>query len=784
MRTPRLGWWMTIPAALGAAALGMIPNTPAPSGPRATFEQAVVAGSPSGLRSQYRRWLERHEAGGGDRDVIVPLGSGRGFTHGRDPAAGAVRLDLVDGRVAATVNDLAPHARFDLWLVDNRPADGASVLLDPGDRRLLAGTVTTDAEGHATLEDTSLPELSSFEVDLVVGVPSGADPADAGVIFGVPRAFQRVYTRTRRGELTAYADGPSPILTREPRALDALRDALRPSSAHAASPLVDADVLFDAAVAAGAQLFMNETFGGNGRTCSTCHPPGNNFTLDPVFISKLPPNDPLFVAETNPALAGLENNELLRARALILEHLDGFDKPPVLRSVNHTLALATTIDAPHCDSPDDSGCTTFLPDGTTLHIPEGAQAPVVDSTTPDASGYPPVAFGPPPLAYPVQRTGWGGDGAPGSGSLREFAIGAIVQHLPRTLARRAGIDFRLPTDEQLDALELFQLSLGRSEEVDLRALSFNDPVVALGKELFTRTDTNFGTQQAGKCEVCHMNAGASSTPEVFGAAISNFGVSPYLVGNQVFQTGLSDLEFAPANVIAPGSAPRDGGFGRLAHGPQTCFTGTFDTSGPVPVFVPAPPSAAPTGYGSIIPPGIPLAGFCYEPFNPPPLVEAADTAPFFHDNSVDTIEQAVAFYATDTFNKQAPNQLFMQFVDSGFQGIKLDASGVTAIANFLRVLNAVENLRQARELCEAALVATNEAAADQLVTRALDELEDAREVLAAVKLHPQAILEIGAAVQASQVARLAPGIGLLFRNRVNVALDAIEAARDDMVTDL
>lgn len=55
----------------------------------------------------------------------------------------------------------------------------------------------------------------------------------------------------------------------------------------------------------GRFIFNNVTFQGNGRTCATCHPATNNFTIDPEFIATLPPNDPLFVAETNPALADL-----------------------------------------------------------------------------------------------------------------------------------------------------------------------------------------------------------------------------------------------------------------------------------------------------------------------------------------------------------------------------------------------------------------------------------------------------------------------------------------------
>ena len=60
----------------------------------------------------------------------------------------------------------------------------------------------------------------------------------------------------------------------------------------------------------GRRLFTEETFGGNGRTCATCHPADNNFTIDTAFIATLPPRDPLFVAEFNPKLRDLEIPEL------------------------------------------------------------------------------------------------------------------------------------------------------------------------------------------------------------------------------------------------------------------------------------------------------------------------------------------------------------------------------------------------------------------------------------------------------------------------------------------
>ena len=106
----------------------------------------------------------------------------------------------------------------------------------------------------------------------------------------------------------------------------------------------------DRLISRGATLFFENTFGGNGRTCGTCHPASNNFTIDPDFISTLPGNDPLFVAEFNPALAQLERPQLMRQFGLILENLDGLDDPTrkfVMRGVPPTLGLQVTVETGH-----------------------------------------------------------------------------------------------------------------------------------------------------------------------------------------------------------------------------------------------------------------------------------------------------------------------------------------------------------------------------------------------------------------------------------------------------
>ena len=351
----------------------------------------------------------------------------------------------------------------------------------------------------------------------------------------------------------------------------------------------------------GRRLFMTETFGGNGRTCGTCHPATNNFTLDPEYIRTLDRRDPLFVAEFNPKLANLEIPQLLRQHALILENVDGFDAPGVLRSVPHTLGLGLSI-------------------------------------TPDTPG-----------GFPLTHaTGWSGDGAPGDGSLRQFAVGGVVQHLPKTLARVPGKDFRLPTGDELEAMLAFQLSLGRSEEMTVDpampgALVFKDTTVTAGQALFHDA---LDRQGAGRtCSGCHGRAGANNAAG----------------RNRNRATGANMVPNIPA-CLAPGLAPGDGGFG----------------AEPV-TMVPANEICGPGADSTIV-----FRGDQF--FNTPSLIEAADTPPFFHNNAAQTIEEAVAFYTSDQFNDS---------INGNGRAFVLDQDQVDEIGAFLRAINALENVRQA-----------------------------------------------------------------------------------------
>jgi hypothetical protein len=390
-------------------------------------------------------------------------------------------------------------------------------------------------------------------------------------------------------------------------------------------------------VSRGKEIFFDQTFNGNGRTCGTCHPARNNFTIDPAFIATLPPTDPLFAAEFNPELRkNFEIPKLMRRFGLILENLDGFDDLEnkfVMRGVPHVLAQRTSV----------------------------------------ASNQGP-------------RTGWSGDGAPGDGSLRSFAAGAVIQHFTKTLNRVPGVDFRLPTEAELDALEAFMLSLGRQQDLTL-PLPLTGTVAKRGQEIFLDNGL-------GKCNLCHVNAGATA----------NFGAGN--VGNANFNTGVENLPDQPADLAGERNPPDDG-FGRPGDGT----------------------------------------------FNTPTLVEAADTGPFFHNNAVETIEGAVAFYNGDAFNR-SPSGLALARTDPRGVGIRLDATQVVAVAAFLRVLNALENIRQGIELLEssAAKGFADRAAARELLERAVSESQDSIKVLDGAGLHPEAVAHLQ---RASTLARKA-----------------------------
>ena len=72
-----------------------------------------------------------------------------------------------------------------------------------------------------------------------------------------------------------------------------------------------------------------------------------------------------------------------------------------------------------------------------------------------------------------------------------------------------GADFRVPTDEELDALVAYQLALGRQEDFDLPALELKSPLASTGKTLYLDSGNLFEPGHKN-CNGCHFNGGGSA----------------------------------------------------------------------------------------------------------------------------------------------------------------------------------------------------------------------------------------------------------------------------------
>jgi hypothetical protein len=636
---------------LGAVLASVLASAPLLFYPREGFEESAEAfghGDLETLRAALSAWREGYESKGGSPETLkLALGYSKVLSERYTRARGRLEVNLADGSLRFRARDLEPGA-YDLWLLDNRPGPGATAGPEAADGLLkVGGFEARDGQGdfQATLDAA---QLAGFTLDAALLTPAGRSPLAGSVIAGSPDLLQKLYYAEKPWAAAEVGDLKR-LAERKPAAFE----FLLPKVARA-DATDDLAPILGPLVAEGRRLFHEEKFNGNGRTCGTCHREDNNFTIDPNYILKLPASDPLFVAETNPALADLENSQLMRKHGLILTNVDGpgFD---VFRSVPHTLSLATTIA------------------GETLAAGGEFEA---DQQFANA-------------------TGWSGDGAPGSGSLREFTLAAVPQHLTKTMGRKAGADFRVPTDEELDAIQAYLLSLGRSKDYPLWQIQFADPLIQAGKVLFdTRQNPcTGGTTQRGRPAACPSGKDVvlGETANCNGCHQNGGGRSSTTNANPTRNTGVERMKVHPARLVKP-DLHFDGGFGTSPalcgpNGDQPCY-----------------------GDGR---------------FNTPPLIEAADTAPFFHNNAVSTLEESIAMYNSDAFNT-SPGAFTSSQADR--RG-KLDATQVVAVASFLRAVNALENLRLSDRLDRQAQQVRNDKTARELVRLGYEENQDAIQVL-------------------------------------------------------
>ena len=616
----------------------------------------------------------------------LSLSNLRGVSSEAVNAGGRVAIDLATGTVGSLLQLLPPAETFDLWLVDNQPHPNQTTLAEPGDKLLKVGTYAFVSGRHRLNVALGAGAFTGFFPDRAFVVRAGESPLNGFLLTGPSTFFARLRHRQVRFVRNATA-----ALGFDPTAASRVANFAR-------------------VAAEGRELFLNETFNGNGRRCGTCHVETNNFTVDPAFIATLAQTDPLFVAETDPALAALENPDLLRRFGLILVNADGFDpsRGHVFRSTQNVQALLNST-----TPQDPSFGIDFSTNGRNPNPPE--------------------------------RLGWGNDGAP----LRDFALVAIAQHATTTLNRVPGVDFRIPTDEELDALAAYQLSLGRQEDFNLSTLALRSRLASDGKALFLDSGELFETGGGHKnCNGCHFNGGGSAGMS-FNDQTPGF---PKIDGSpRGFNIGSGTNTNETPLALALG-LPRDGGFGQIL----TMF-GSFGNTDDLPP---------------------PFGHLEFEEFNSPPIVESADTGPFFHNHTIEDLESAVAFYGTPAFQGVLQNSAIPVSISADPNDPE-----VQSIAAFLRVLNALENIRSAIEVATRGRAMTRAGDANDLARLSLAEVVDALEVVTQGALATGDESAIRSARNELRVASVALGVAQnlpnlkAIDNLLNVAVERLRKAR-------
>ena len=79
----------------------------------------------------------------------------------------------------------------DVWLVDNQPGSGRSVMPEQGDNMLKVGSLQFD--GDKAWLDAKIEGLAEFQLDMIVLARRDGTPGQDGVLYGTTSLFQKVY---------------------------------------------------------------------------------------------------------------------------------------------------------------------------------------------------------------------------------------------------------------------------------------------------------------------------------------------------------------------------------------------------------------------------------------------------------------------------------------------------------------------------------------------------------------------------------------------------------------
>ena len=190
--------------------------------------------------------FDRFAAAGDDGTLqVLSLSNLRGISSEPVNAGGSVRVDLTTGTVVSNVQLLPLDATFDLWLVDNQPAPGQTTLAEPADLLLRVGTYAVASGRHRLSVVLGPTAFTGFFPDRAFVVRAGENPRELVRADG-SQHDRSLVSCAGRSVFVDRRDCGTRFRSRPPR---------RTRSAN-----------FAKLVAQGRELFLKETFNGNGRT--------------------------------------------------------------------------------------------------------------------------------------------------------------------------------------------------------------------------------------------------------------------------------------------------------------------------------------------------------------------------------------------------------------------------------------------------------------------------------------------------------------------------------------
>jgi cytochrome c peroxidase len=292
----------------------------------------------------------------------------------------------------------------------------------------------------------------------------------------------------------------------------------------------------------GEDVFFHETFGGNGRTCATCHDPRNEFTVSPELVQQRYQADP-----SHPLFRPIDSDDGRgNSYATLLDH--------ALFKVTIPLHPNVTL----IDAPQERTITVWR-------------------------GVPSIANV--QLSAPYLQDGR-------AATLPEQALGAIQGHMQPT---------RKPTARELESLETFQ----REFFYPLRLRALSDPSDPLPKPPGFSMPVTSDAAVRGRasfnlhCQRCHDGELGSRPRDPAGSNFANAFVSDANTLNlPLFRLAFRQQDGTTIETVSPDP-------GRAAITGRIEDLNLFDT---------------------------------------PSLRGLKQTAPYFHDNSADTLDDVIRHY--------------------------------------------------------------------------------------------------------------------------------------------